>query len=323
MQNDQQRSNPVALGVALAAFTVCFFAWSMLGPLGPTLQTHLHLSDFQLALAVAIPVVLGSVMRIPMGILSDRFGGRIVFTLLMAYSVIPLVLLALFHNSFGAVVVLGFLLGVTGSSFAVGVPFVNRVVPRRRRRRHRCGRRSRRPRRLLPTARHGSGQECDRQLYARGCIRLARRLSGRRTQLHRSLRTRRRARCLASAGTELRGVLQATANGRTVRAARAPADRLGRVRRAVGPGNRVVVLDVRRDRGAATVHRGLHPATRGMGQPHGIRPRTRRGTGRPRTRTTAPRPSPTRRLHYPSVRPVEADLARAPSRGTPILGDRM
>jgi MFS transporter, NNP family, nitrate/nitrite transporter len=126
MRPDERTSNPVALGLALAAFTVCFFAWSMFGPLGPTLQTHLHLSDFQVAFVVAIPVVLGSLMRIPMGILTGRYGGRVVFTVLMVYSVIPLVLLALFHNSFATVVVLGFLLGVTGSSFAVGVPFVNR-----------------------------------------------------------------------------------------------------------------------------------------------------------------------------------------------------
>ncbi|HEX6460397.1 MAG TPA: MFS transporter [Thermoleophilaceae bacterium] len=126
MDQERSRSNPVALGLALSAFTVCFFAWSMFGPLGPTLQDRLGLSDFQLAFVVAIPVVLGSVMRIPLGILTDRFGGRLVFTALMAYSVIPLVLLALLHKSFAQVVVLGFLLGVTGASFAVGVPFVNR-----------------------------------------------------------------------------------------------------------------------------------------------------------------------------------------------------
>ena len=125
-------SNPVALGLAVAAFTVCFFAWSLFGPLSPTIQTHLHLSDFKLALLVAIPVVLGSVMRIPVGILSDRFGGRIVFTVLMAYSIVPLVLLALFHDSYTVMVVLGFLLGVTGASFAVGVPFVNRWYSSRR-----------------------------------------------------------------------------------------------------------------------------------------------------------------------------------------------
>jgi NNP family nitrate/nitrite transporter-like MFS transporter len=126
------RSNALALGLALAAFTVCFFAWSLFGPLGPTLQDHLHLSDFKLAVVVAIPVVLGSVLRIPMGILTDRYGGRLVFTGLMIYSVLPLVLLALFHNSFGAVVVFGFLLGVTGASFAIGVPFVNRWYPKER-----------------------------------------------------------------------------------------------------------------------------------------------------------------------------------------------
>lgn len=132
MQSDQPRSNPVALGVALAAFTVCFYAWSLLGPLGPTLQTQLHLSDFQIALVVAIPVALGSVLRIPLGIIADRFGGRIVFTALMAYSIVPLVLLALLHDSFAQVVVLGFLLGVTGASFAVGVPFVNRWYDKQR-----------------------------------------------------------------------------------------------------------------------------------------------------------------------------------------------
>jgi MFS transporter, NNP family, nitrate/nitrite transporter len=132
MIRDDQQANPRALGLATAAFTVCFFAWSMLGPLGPTLQKNLDLSEFQLAIAVAIPVVLGSVMRIPMGILTERYGGRRTFTALMAYSVVPLVLFALFHDSFTQVAVIGFLLGVTGSSFAVGVPFVNRWYPKER-----------------------------------------------------------------------------------------------------------------------------------------------------------------------------------------------
>jgi NNP family nitrate/nitrite transporter-like MFS transporter len=131
MQPDVQ-SNPRALGLATAAFAVCFFAWAMLGPLGPTLQKQLDLSEFQLAVAVAVPVVLGSVMRIPVGILTERYGGRRVFTALMAYSIIPLVLLANFHDSFTAVVVFGFLLGVTGASFAVGVPFVNRWYAKER-----------------------------------------------------------------------------------------------------------------------------------------------------------------------------------------------
>lgn len=87
---------------------------------------RLRVTEFQLALALAIPLVLGSLMRIPVGILTERYGGRSVFTALMAYSVIPLVLLALDHRSYLVVIALGFLLGVAGASFSVGVPFVNR-----------------------------------------------------------------------------------------------------------------------------------------------------------------------------------------------------
>lgn len=114
-----------ALGLATLAFTCCFYAWSILGPLSPTLQKHLGLSEFQTALMVAVPVLLGSVLRVPMGLLTDIYGGRRVFTLLMSFSLVPIVALGVWHDSLGAVIVLGFLLGAAGSSFAVGVPFVN------------------------------------------------------------------------------------------------------------------------------------------------------------------------------------------------------
>ena len=117
------------LSLATVSFTVCFYAWALLGPLGPDLQDQLGLSDGQLALTISIPVVLGSLMRIPLGVLTDRYGGRMMFTLLMAFTPIPLIGLALLNDSWGAVLVLGFLLGFTGASFAVGVPFVNRWYP--------------------------------------------------------------------------------------------------------------------------------------------------------------------------------------------------
>lgn len=118
-----------ALTLATLAFTVCFYAWALLGPLGPDLQDQLDLSDGQLALTVSIPVVLGSLMRIPLGVLAARYGGRIVFTALMAFMPVPLIGLALLNGTWGAVLVLGFLLGFAGASFAVGVPFVNRWYP--------------------------------------------------------------------------------------------------------------------------------------------------------------------------------------------------
>jgi NNP family nitrate/nitrite transporter-like MFS transporter len=117
------------LALATLAFTVCFYAWSLLGPLGPDLQDALHLSDVQTSAMVAVPVLLGSLMRIPLGWLADRYGGRRVFSALMAFTPLPLIALALFHDSLGVILAFGFLLGFAGASFAVGVPFVNGWYP--------------------------------------------------------------------------------------------------------------------------------------------------------------------------------------------------
>jgi MFS transporter, NNP family, nitrate/nitrite transporter len=123
-------SRPVAaLALATLAFTVCFYAWSLLGPLGPDLQDELGLSDVQTSAMVAVPVLLGSLMRIPLGWITDRLGGRRVFSVLMAFVPLPLVALALWHDSLGVILVLGLLLGFAGASFAVGVPFVNGWFP--------------------------------------------------------------------------------------------------------------------------------------------------------------------------------------------------
>jgi MFS transporter, NNP family, nitrate/nitrite transporter len=113
------------LALATVAFTACFYGWSLLGPLGPDLQDALRLSDFQTSAMVAVPVLLGSLMRIPLGWLTDRRGGRLVFTALMVFTPLPLVALALFHGALAPILVFGLLLGFAGASFAVGVPFVN------------------------------------------------------------------------------------------------------------------------------------------------------------------------------------------------------
>jgi NNP family nitrate/nitrite transporter-like MFS transporter len=65
-------------------------------------------------------------MRVPLGMLSDRYGGRFVFSALLLFTPVPLVALALWHDGFAGIVALGFLLGFAGASFAIGVPFVNR-----------------------------------------------------------------------------------------------------------------------------------------------------------------------------------------------------
>lgn len=113
------------LALATLAFTVCFYAWSLLGPLGPDFQEKLGLTDVQTSTMVAVPVLLGSLMRIPLGWLADRRGGRSVFIALMLFTPLPLIALALWHDSLAAMLVFGFLLGFAGASFAVGVPLVN------------------------------------------------------------------------------------------------------------------------------------------------------------------------------------------------------
>lgn len=120
------------LALATLAFTVCFYAWSLLGPLGPDIQDALGLSDLETSAMVAVPVLLGSLMRIPLGWLTDRHGGRRVFSALMAFTPLPLIALALFHDSLTPILVFGFLLGFAGASFAVGVPFVNGWYARER-----------------------------------------------------------------------------------------------------------------------------------------------------------------------------------------------
>lgn len=122
------------LGLATVGFAVNFWAWALLSPLGPLFKDDLGLSAFQQALLVAVPVVVGSVGRIPVGALTDRFGGRVMFPLVSAVTIVPVLFLGLVgHASLATLLVGGFFLGVGGTAFAVGVPFVNAWFPPERR----------------------------------------------------------------------------------------------------------------------------------------------------------------------------------------------
>lgn len=122
------------LALATIGFAVNFWAWALLSPLGPRFKDTLELSSFQQSLLVAVPVVVGSLGRIPVGALTDRFGGRIMFPIVSAATILPVLYLGLAgHSSLGALLVGGFFLGVGGTAFAVGVPFVNAWFPPERR----------------------------------------------------------------------------------------------------------------------------------------------------------------------------------------------
>jgi MFS transporter, NNP family, nitrate/nitrite transporter len=124
----------VMLGLATVGFAVNFWAWALLSPLGPHLKDSLHLSTVQQALVVAVPVVVGSLGRIPVGALTDRFGGRLMFPLVSACTIAPVLFLGLAgHSSLAALLIGGLFLGIGGTAFAVGVPFVNAWFPPQRR----------------------------------------------------------------------------------------------------------------------------------------------------------------------------------------------
>ncbi len=122
------------LALATAGFAVNFWAWALLSPLAPRLQDSLGLSSFQQSLLVAVPVIVGSLGRIPVGALTDRFGGRTMFPLVSAATIVPVLYLGLAgHSSFAALLVGGFFLGIGGTAFAIGVPFVSAWFPPERR----------------------------------------------------------------------------------------------------------------------------------------------------------------------------------------------
>src|SRR5215467_8233853 len=116
----------VALGTI--SFTVCFAAWGLIGAFAPHFRETYHLSPSETALLIAVPVLLGALARIPMGILTDRFGGRAIFSILMATVALPVWFVPQQANYSGLLAV-AFLLGLAGSSFAIGVGYVSRWTP--------------------------------------------------------------------------------------------------------------------------------------------------------------------------------------------------
>jgi MFS transporter, NNP family, nitrate/nitrite transporter len=117
-----------ALVLATISFALSFAAWGLVGGLASVFTGLYRLTASETALLVAVPVLLGSLARLPMGMLTDRFGGRLVFTVLLAFSSLAAFIVPL-TGSYGSLLVAAFLIGMPGSSFAVGAAFVSRWTP--------------------------------------------------------------------------------------------------------------------------------------------------------------------------------------------------
>jgi NNP family nitrate/nitrite transporter-like MFS transporter len=125
MMARSQGSQKRHLLLGTVSFTVCFAAWGLISAFAPQFRQQFHLSATQTAFLVAVPVLLGALARLPIGMLADRFGGRSVFTALMFFVAVPVALVPA-ATSYRNLLLVGFLLGLAGSSFAVGVGYVSR-----------------------------------------------------------------------------------------------------------------------------------------------------------------------------------------------------
>ena len=113
------------------AFTVCFMVWMMFGVIGIPIRKTLNLNATEFGLLTATPVLTGSLIRVPLGIWTDRYGGRIVMTILMAITV-PAIWLMAYATQFWHFIVIGLFVGLAGGSFSVGTPYVARWFPKNR-----------------------------------------------------------------------------------------------------------------------------------------------------------------------------------------------
>ena len=125
------------LAMATLGFAVNFWAWALISPLGPLFRengTLGSLSESDVALLVAVPAIVGSLGRIVVGALTDRFGGRVMFPIVSGVTILPILFIAFFAlDSYALLLFGGFFLGIAGTAFAVGVPFVNAWFPPERR----------------------------------------------------------------------------------------------------------------------------------------------------------------------------------------------
>ncbi|CRZ18223.1 major facilitator transporter [Mycolicibacterium neworleansense] len=104
-----------------------FWAWNMIGPLSTTYAGDMKLSSTQASMLVATPILVGSLGRVAVGALTDRYGGRTMFLAVTLASIVPVLAVGAAGEarSYPMLLVCGFFLGIAGTIFAVGIPFAN------------------------------------------------------------------------------------------------------------------------------------------------------------------------------------------------------
>ena len=121
-----QRSKQISVvTMSTLAFTVCFAVWMMFAVIGIPIKKMLDLNETQFGLLAATPVLTGSLIRLPLGMWTDKFGGRIVFFILMLSTVVPIWFIGE-ATRYWHFLVLGLFVGLAGGSFSVGIAYCAR-----------------------------------------------------------------------------------------------------------------------------------------------------------------------------------------------------
>ena len=129
--SSSSNGNTLQLALATGAFAICFAVFGSVSAMMPILRKALSLDPMQVSIAVAVPVLLGSLGRIPLGILTDRYGGRLMFSIVMACSVVPAFLMG-WVSAYWQLFLCGFFIGIALASFSVGAGFVSNWYPPQR-----------------------------------------------------------------------------------------------------------------------------------------------------------------------------------------------
>jgi len=130
MQRSETWKRNSVLTLNTFGFTVMFAVWVVFAIIGIAIRKELSLSETEFAMLVALPILTGSLLRLPIGMATDWYGGRPIFTALLATTAIPLLLLC-FATQYWQYLVLGLFIGMAGTSFAVGIAYTSAWFPQR------------------------------------------------------------------------------------------------------------------------------------------------------------------------------------------------
>jgi len=117
-----------ALWMSTIAFTVCFAVWTIFAIIGIKIKQELGLNETQFGLLVGTPILTGSLVRIFLGIWTDQYGGRRIYTVVMLAAALATFLLTYAHT-YTTILIAALGVGIAGGSFAVGIAYVSRWYP--------------------------------------------------------------------------------------------------------------------------------------------------------------------------------------------------